>query len=167
MGPVPMGPVRRRSPSPSRKRSPSPAQKPKPRLLPDTLNAGVQKMKYDVRGEIYLAAQRRLADGKEVIFTNVGNPHAMGERPLTFPRQVAALCSCPDLLKQPEVLASFPDDAVRRAEHYLANMKGGVGAYSDSRGHPCVREEVAGFITRRDAPAPTASADEIFITNGA
>jgi aspartate/methionine/tyrosine aminotransferase len=46
-------------------------------------------------------------------------------------------------------------------------MKGGIGAYSDSRGHVCIREEVAGFITRRDLPAPPASEADIFITNGA
>jgi len=139
----------------------------KPVLLPATLNQGVQDMRYDVRGEIYHAAQRRLAEGKEVIFTNVGNPHQMGQRPLTFPRQVVALCSWPAMLEDPEILRKFPGDAVRRAKTYLQHMKGGIGAYSDSRGHACVREEIADFITKRDAPAPSATEADIFITNGA
>jgi glutamate--glyoxylate aminotransferase len=136
-------------------------------LLPETLNQGAQDMRYDVRGEIYHAAQKRLSDGKEVIFTNVGNPHQMGEKPLTYPRQVVALCSWPDMLKDQQIVSQFPRDAIQRANHYLGRMKGGIGAYSDSRGHVCIRDEVAGFITRRDAPAPPASEEGIFITNGA
>lgn len=136
------------------------------RLLPETLNSGVTDMEYDVRGEIYLKAQQRIAEGKEVILTNVGNPHAVGEKPLTFPRQVLSLCSCPSLLDQPEVLKHFPEDAVERARFYLKEMKGGIGAYSDSRGHMCIRKEIAEFISRRDTPAPPASADDVFITNG-
>eukprot|EP00931_Biecheleriopsis_adriatica_P064364 TRINITY_DN3915_c0_g1_i1.p1 TRINITY_DN3915_c0_g1~~TRINITY_DN3915_c0_g1_i1.p1 ORF type:complete len:503 (-),score=85.57 TRINITY_DN3915_c0_g1_i1:89-1597(-) len=139
----------------------------KPVLLPGTLNQGAQNMKYDVRGEIYHAAQQRLAEGKEVIFTNVGNPHQMGEKPLTFPRQVVALCSWPAMLEDPMIAKQFPADAVRRAKHYLDRMQGGIGAYSDSRGHLCIREEVAGFISERDAPASPASENEIFLTNGA
>merc|ERR1719454_690150 len=104
----------------------------KPSLLPETLNQGAQDMKYDVRGEIYHAAQKRKAQGKEVIFTNVGNPHQLGEKPLTFPRQVVALCSWPAMLDDPDIMARFPSDAVRRAMSYLERMKGGIGAYSDS-----------------------------------
>jgi aspartate/methionine/tyrosine aminotransferase len=70
------------------------------------------------------------------------------------------------MLERPEVLQHFPADAVARARFYLKEMQGGVGAYSDSRGHMCVRKEIAGFTSRRDAPAPPASADEVFITNG-
>lgn len=29
-----------------------------------------------------------LATYLQIIFTNVGNPHALGQKPLTFPRQV-------------------------------------------------------------------------------
>merc|ERR1719331_874603 len=84
------------------------------RLVPESLNAGVKEMQYDVRGEIYLAAQAMLAEGKEVIFTNVGNPHAMGQKPLTFPRQVMALCTYPALLDMPDVLNNFAVDAIQR-----------------------------------------------------
>ena len=40
-------------------------------LTVDQLNRHVIEMKYDVRGELYLAAEKRVREGKEVIFTNV------------------------------------------------------------------------------------------------
>lgn len=54
----------------------------------DTIAECVKKCQYAVRGEIYLAATERIKAGKEVIFTNVGNPHGLGQKPLTFLRQV-------------------------------------------------------------------------------
>lgn len=57
------------------------------------INSAVQLCKYDVRGEIYLAAVKRAQEGKEVIYTNVGNPHAVGESPISFTRQVLSLVS--------------------------------------------------------------------------
>lgn len=54
----------------------------------DTIAQCVKDTQYAVRGEIYLAATQRIAEGKEVIFTNVGNPHGLGQKPLTFIRQV-------------------------------------------------------------------------------
>lgn len=39
----------------------------------------MKECKYDVRGEIYLAAVKRTNEGKEVIYTNVGNPQALGQ----------------------------------------------------------------------------------------
>lgn len=58
-------------------------------LTYDTIADCVKKCQYAVRGEIYLAATERIKSGKEVIFTNVGNPHGMGQKPLTFLRQVS------------------------------------------------------------------------------
>lgn len=57
-------------------------------LTYDTIAECVKKCQYAVRGEIYLAATERIKAGKEVIFTNVGNPHGLGQKPLTFMRQV-------------------------------------------------------------------------------
>ena len=62
-------------------------------LHEDNINEAVKMCKYDVRGEIYLAAVKRAQEGKEVIYTNVGNPHAVGESPITFSRQVLSLVS--------------------------------------------------------------------------
>ena len=73
-----------------------------------SINDYVKKCKYEVRGEIYLAAVKRAAEGKEVIYTNVGNPHALGQVPLTYGRQVLALLMAPFLLKDARVTSIFP-----------------------------------------------------------
>ncbi|KAM0843261.1 hypothetical protein ACQ4PT_057827 [Festuca glaucescens] len=99
----------------------------------EDLNENVKKVQYAVRGELYLRASELQKEGKRIIFTNVGNPHALGQKPLTFPRQVVALCQAPFLLDDPNVGLIFPADAIARAKHYLAMAPGGLGAYSDSR----------------------------------
>ncbi|CAN6196633.1 unnamed protein product [Urochloa humidicola] len=116
----------------------------------EELNENVKKTQYAVRGELYLRASELQKEGKKIIFTNVGNPHALGQKPLTFPRQVVALCQAPFLLDDPNVGLMFPADAIARAKHYLSLAPGGLGAYSDSRGIPGIRKEVADFIQRRD-----------------
>ncbi|PIA51744.1 hypothetical protein AQUCO_01100547v1 [Aquilegia coerulea] len=131
----------------------------------ETLNENVKKVQYAVRGELYLRASELQKEGKKIIFTNVGNPHALGQKPLTFPRQVVALCQAPFLLDDPNVGLVFPADAIARAKHYLSLTSGGLGAYSDSRGLPGVRKEVAEFIERRDGYP--SDPELIFLTDGA
>ena len=72
-----------------------------PSLTIDKTSELVLATQYSVRGVVYQAAQERLADGKEVIFTSVGNPHQLGQVPLTFLRQVLALVAAPFLLDDP------------------------------------------------------------------
>lgn len=134
-------------------------------LHPDLMNEDVLKCQYAVRGELYIKAQELLAAGKEITFTNVGNPHALGAKPLTFPRQVLALVSAPFLLEHPKVGEMFPSDAIARAKKILSHFKGGVGAYSDSKGNPLVRQEVADFIAKRDGHP--SDPNNIFLTDGA
>ncbi|XP_073129729.1 glutamate--glyoxylate aminotransferase 2 [Henckelia pumila] len=131
----------------------------------ENLNENVKKCQYAVRGELYLRASELQKEGKKIIFTNVGNPHALGQKPLTFPRQVVALCQAPFLLDDPNVGLIFPADAIARAKHYLSMTPGGLGAYSDSRGLPGVRKEVAEFIERRDGYP--SDPELIFLTDGA
>ncbi|GFY91415.1 alanine-2-oxoglutarate aminotransferase 2 [Actinidia rufa] len=131
----------------------------------DSLNENVKKVQYAVRGELYLRASELQKEGKKIIFTNVGNPHALGQRPLTFPRQVVALCQAPFLLDDPNAGLIFPADAIARAKHYLSLTSGGLGAYSDSRGLPGIRKEVAEFIERRDGYP--SDPELIFLTDGA
>ncbi|KAM7251602.1 hypothetical protein ACFE04_023485 [Oxalis oulophora] len=131
----------------------------------ETLNENVKKCQYAVRGELYLRASELQKEGKKIIFTNVGNPHALGQKPLTFPRQVVALCQAPFLLDDPNVGMLFPADAISRAKHYLSLTSGGLGAYSDSRGLPGIRKEVADFIERRDGYP--SDPELIFLTDGA
>eukprot|EP01147_Barroeca_monosierra_P009609 gene9609-1831_t len=135
-------------------------------LHPDgRLNSHVMASRYAVRGRIYIEAQKRRASGKEVIFTNIGNPQALGQQPITFPRQVISLVTYPQLLEHPNAKDIFPSDALERARQYLANLPGGSGAYQDSRGNLFIREEVAKFIEERDGYA--ANPEHIFLSDGA
>ncbi|XP_031500023.1 glutamate--glyoxylate aminotransferase 2 [Nymphaea colorata] len=131
----------------------------------DSINENVKKVAYAVRGELYLRASELQKEGKKIIFTNVGNPHALGQKPLTFPRQVIALCQAPFLMDDPNVGLIFPVDAIARAKHYLSLTSGGLGAYSDSRGLPGIRKEVADFIQKRDGYP--SDPELIYLTDGA
>jgi len=82
-----------------------------------------------------------------VIKANIGDAHAMGNKPITFIRQVLALITHPPLLDSEE----FPEDAKVRARAILAGCKGSsVGSYSDSPGLEIIRRHVADYITKRD-----------------
>ena len=130
-----------------------------------TLNPNLLKAQYAVRGELYNKAVEMAAAGKEIIYTNVGNPQQLGEKPITFNRQVQALVSCPSLMDDPKAVELFPEDVVTRAKQCLAQLSGALGAYTDSRGSMGIRQEVAEFIERRDGVP--ANADNIFLTDGA
>ncbi|KAL0372356.1 UNVERIFIED_CONTAM: Glutamate--glyoxylate aminotransferase 2 [Sesamum calycinum] len=134
----------------------------------ENLNENVKKCQYAVRGSYTFELLNFRKKGRRyvwIIFTNVGNPHALGQKPLTFPRQVVALCQAPFLLDDPNVGLVFPADAIARAKHYLSMTSGGLGAYSDSRGLPGIRKEVAEFIERRDGYP--SDPELIFLTGGA
>ncbi|CAI7789462.1 unnamed protein product [Closterium sp. NIES-54] len=129
------------------------------------MNPNVLKTVYAVRGELYLRAAQLQAEGKEIIFTNVGNPHSLGQKPMTFPRLVLALAEAPFLMDNHETAKLFPEDAIARAKKYLSFTTGGIGAYSDSRGLAGIRKEVAEFIAKRDGFP--SDPDKIYLTDGA
>ena len=132
----------------------------------DNINPLIKTCKYEVRGEIYLASVERAKEGKEVIYTNVGNPQALGQKPLTYIRQVLSLMVAPFLIDQPEILKLYPADVIERAKLYQSKIAGGVGAYQDSRGNSHIRNEIKDFIERQ-SNVKVESIDNIFITNGA
>jgi len=134
-------------------------------LTEGSLNENVVRAEYSVRGTLYKAAQARAREGKEVIYTNVGNPQGLGQKPITFFRQVLALVSYPEMLSRPELARLFPADAIARARKYLSVVPGGTGAYQDSQGNAFVRSEVAEFILKRDGQQVDPS--NIFLTDGA
>ena len=80
----------------------------------ETLNERVLKAEYAVRGEIVARAgelQKELQAGKKLpfeslVFCNIGNPQSLGQKPLTFVRQVLALCDYPQVIKQQRFLRS-------------------------------------------------------------
>ncbi|XP_076000955.1 alanine aminotransferase 2-like [Genypterus blacodes] len=140
-------------------------------LTLDTMNPTIKKVEYAVRGPIVLRAmelEKELAQGvkkpfAEVIKANIGDAHAMGQQPITFFRQVLALCSYPELLND----GTFPEDAKSRARRILQSCGGNsLGAYSASQGIDAVRQDVAQYIKRRDGGIPS-NPEDIYLTTGA
>ena len=85
-----------------------------PVLTAATINQRIVRAEYAVRGEIVLKAQAMAAAGRDVVFCNIGNPQALGQAPLSFPRHVLALTACPQLLDMPVADAPWGDEAVAR-----------------------------------------------------
>ncbi|GFS20927.1 alanine aminotransferase 2 [Elysia marginata] len=93
---------------------------------------------------------------------SIGDCHEGGQKPITFIRQVLALCSYPGLQGD----ACFPEDVKFRAEKILRACKGGsLGCYSDPWGLKEVRQDVARYISERDG-YPSDFKD-IFLSSGA
>ncbi|XP_027713568.1 alanine aminotransferase 1-like isoform X2 [Vombatus ursinus] len=140
-------------------------------LTLDTMNQSVKNIEYAVRGPILLRAmelERELQQGvkkpfTEIIRANIGDAQAMGQKPITFMRQVLALCQYPDLLSSP----SFPEDAKKRAMRILQSCEGhSTGSYSASAGIQMIREDVARYIEHRDGGI-ASDPDNIFLSTGA
>jgi alanine transaminase len=154
------------------------------RLTLDTLAPGVKLMQYAVRGPVVQAADaideslrssttttdKSKYPFDHILYTNIGNPHSVGQLPLTWPRQVLALADLPDAVGVDHPLAAqlFPRDAIERAREIKEGLhQHGTGAYSHSKGAKCFREDVAAFITERDGHVIQANPEDIFLTNGA
>lgn len=143
-------------------------------LTKDTMNQKIVQAEYAVRGALVLRAieyQKMLNNGDQslpfdkIIECNIGNPQSLGQRPITFHRQVLALVNVPELTEHPDVEKLFPKDAIQRAKYYKERMPGGTGAYSHSKGIEVLRQEVAEFIKSRDNhPVDT---EDLFLTDGA
>ncbi|XP_035230625.1 alanine aminotransferase 1-like [Stegodyphus dumicola] len=119
------------------------------------MNPNIKRMEYAVRGPLVIRAaeiEKELEKGvkkpfTDVIRANIGDCHAMGQKPLTFLRQVLALCVYPALMQDEQ----FPDDVKKRAQEILKGCGGeSVGSYSDSTGVEIIKKHVANYIERRD-----------------
>ena len=140
-------------------------------LTMETLNPHIKTMEYAVRGPIVIRAgeiEKELLSGvpkpfDKVIRANIGDCHACGQHPITFLRQVVALCTYPPLLNSPD----FPEDAKERARRILGGCKGGsIGSYSDSAGLEVIRRDIAAYITQRDGGVPCDYLN-VFMSTGA
>ncbi|XP_060794718.1 alanine aminotransferase 2-like isoform X1 [Neoarius graeffei] len=140
-------------------------------LTMDTMNQNVKRVEYAVRGPIVQRAvqiEKELQQGvkkpfTEVIRANIGDCHAMGQKPITFFRQVLAVCLYPDLLDDDR----FPEDVKGRARRILQACGGGsLGSYSISQGIELVRQDVAQYIEKRDGGIK-CNPDNIYLTSGA
>jgi alanine transaminase len=129
------------------------------------LNQNVLRAEYAVRGPVVERAQRLEAEGRKIIYCNIGNPQALKQRPLTYLRQLLALLEYPALMDDATAAAHFPSDVVARARGILAKHPPGTGAYSQSCGIPFIRQAVADFIARRDGIA--TDKEHVILTDGA
>lgn len=127
------------------------------------LGKAVLETEYAVRGPIVARAAELERHGREIIYCNIGNPQSLGQKALTWNRQILALCEYPELMEAAP--GAFPADVIEAAKAILAGTKHGLGAYSESRGVRFIREAVAEFILERDHIG--VDPDAIFLTDGA
>jgi aspartate/methionine/tyrosine aminotransferase len=127
------------------------------------IGAAVLATEYAVRGPIVERAQELEKHGREIIYCNIGNPQSLGQKPITWLRQILALCEYPALMEKAGGI--FPADAIETAKAILKGSQHGLGAYSESKGVRFIREAVADFIRQRDGI--DANAEAIFLTDGA
>ena len=93
-----------------------------PRLTGETISPHVKKAEYAVRGDIVVRAGeigKELKAGKKFPFTdlvmcNIGNPQALGQKPVTFYRQVLAVCDYPQVYRQPQAFTKMLDRTCRK-----------------------------------------------------
>lgn len=139
------------------------------RIEASTISGLVKAASYAVRGPIAiksleLAAQLSKGNANlpfdKIIACNVGNPHALGQKPLSFSRDVLSIVMNPSLKNR----AVFADDVIRKADRYLSSIPG-MGSYTDCQGIVAVREDISKFLEERDG-YPSEPTD-IFLTNGA
>lgn len=124
----------------------------------------VRDAQYAVRGPIVSRAQELERQGREVIYCNIGNPQSLGQRPLSWVRQVLALSEYPELLDRVPA-GTFPADAVELAREVVRASEHGLGAYTESKGYRFVRDAIAAFI--RDRDGIDADPEAIYLTDGA
>lgn len=79
---------------------------------------------------------RSVSQGREIIFTNIGNPHSVGQEPISYYRQVMSLCDLPTSqgIDHPKIQEIYPADVVERARSILGAIgNSGTGAYTGSQ----------------------------------
>lgn len=85
-------------------------------------------------------------DSREMSHMNEGNPMSLGQQPLSFNRSVlGGLIAYNSRHKM-----NLSSDVLKRVEYYHDMLPCQLGAYSDSRGHQFIRDNVKQFIIKRD-----------------
>lgn len=136
------------------------------------VNQNIIDLEYAVRGPIPQRAAVLRKEGKKIIPCNIGNPQALGQKPISFSREVLSLLENPNLITSENVNSQFSNYSIELAEKLLSKMETGLGAYTDSKGFYFIRESVAKFIDKRDGINSSQSSlqsnpDNIFLTDGA
>ncbi|XP_073139537.1 alanine aminotransferase 2-like [Henckelia pumila] len=141
----------------------------------ESINPKVLACEYAVRGEIVNLAQKLEQELKshpdqqpfdEILYCNIGNPQSLGQQPITFFREVLALCDHPSILDKSETQGLFSADSIERAFQIIDQIPGrATGAYSHSQGIKGLRDQIAAGIEARDGFP--ADPNDIFLTDGA
>jgi len=144
------------------------------------VNQNIIDLEYAVRGPIPQRAAKLKRQGKNIIPCNIGNPQALGQKPMTFYREVLSLLENPNIIDREKYLSQNPivnysnvsKHAINVSEIFNTNMDNGLGAYTDSKGQYFIREAVAKFIDKRDNVdlsklSLRSNPDNIFLTDGA
>ncbi|KAL6140591.1 hypothetical protein ACLB2K_058890 [Fragaria x ananassa] len=141
----------------------------------DNINPKVVKCEYAVRGEIVILAgklqeQLKANPGSlpfdEILYCNIGNPQSLGQQPITYFREVLALCDHPAILDKSETQGLFSADSIERAWEILDQIPGrATGAYSHSQGIKGLRDSIAAGIEARDGYP--SDPNDLFLTDGA
>lgn len=140
-------------------------------LCAKNINPNIRRLEYAVRGPLVVRAvqlSKELEQSgdkpfKSVIFANIGDCHAMNQKPLTYFRQVLACAAKPDIM---DTDPSIPSDVKEKVSELLKACKGkSVGSYSDACGVELIRRKCAKFIEERDNIK--SDWQDIFLTSGA
>ncbi|CAG2179000.1 unnamed protein product, partial [Oppiella nova] len=140
-------------------------------LTLDSINQRVRHMEYAVRGPIpqrALQLEKELKSGAkkpfdEVIRANIGDCHAMDQKPITFFRQVLSGAADP---LQMHSNPNIPKEVKQRVDELLDGCGGrSVGAYSEATGVEIIRRHVAEYIEERDGLA--SDWQNVVLTTGA
>ena len=138
----------------------------------EDINQNIRNLEYAVRGPLVIRAvqlAKEIDAGtekpfKSVIRANIGDCHAMNQKPLTFYRQMIACASNPKLM---ETDPSIPSDVKQRVCEILRVCGGqSVGAYSEACGIELIRRQCADYIEQRDEGLKS-DWQNIFLTTGA
>lgn len=144
-----------------------------------TINPSIVNAEYAVRGPIVARAEEIVSEIQqgstkypfsEVVMCNIGNPQALKQPPLSFVRQVLAMCVDPQTALGGKS-TTFEPEAVDRANQYIKNIGHwtATGAYTASKGYPFVRKHLAKWVETRDASDNNRSShfEEFTLSNGA
>ncbi|KAH0476779.1 MAG: hypothetical protein KVP17_004518 [Porospora cf. gigantea B] len=126
----------------------------------------IHRFEYAVRGEIPTLAgeiERRMLQGKKypfkkLVWLNIGNPQFCGQQPVSYFRDlVAGMMSTKDV--------DHGEEINEIVERWHAELTGGLGAYSHSKGALVFRKQAAQWFHARDGFA--CDTESVYLTNGA
>ena len=131
----------------------------------NNMNKNLIKSEYQVRGTVVIKSAEiaeKLKDSNnnypfsKLTPLNIGNPQALKQLPLTFPREVIGSVYSN---------VSFNKDAIKRADTYKRELKS-IENYTHFCGMNFVRNNIANFIQIRDQ-IEDISKNDLILTNGA